>query len=401
MSGLAEIDDEGINKDKDFIDVKGESWGVTGKATVVRPKTLPEISGESPVQSLGRHLMNLWISNNMTMRMLIVIILSAVAYGLYYYFGTSFYSLFGLILISSLIAGYLIAGWHLKRYEIRVRTSKIKDDTKIISTEFNDQDVTMKVMKSQLEGRDMWEEWSIIDPTLVKDPSLKPRMIGVNKINTGFATYIFAKDFDPQNRLIIGEGEEFPGIALIPMLSSAYTTLPEIDRWVEKMWRKGKLKPEELQSYIDKLNDAITSYNDVIGELKNKGVKGIRMQDLNNQQQKLAIGLDSVGSRVFEQYKEYREHMELPEEIRHARVMNAVNTSKETTTLLAFMLENMSLLEQKAMSAAFGVIQNLQGVTSEQIQARFKDFDLELKTKLISEKEREMIEKVAGKTNVL
>ena len=135
-------------------------------------------------------------------------------------------------------------------------------------------------------------------------------------------------------------------------------------------------------------------------ELKERGVKGIKMEDLKSPQQKFVIGLDSLGSRFFAQYREYREMQELPEEVRHAAVMNAVNTAKEYTTLLSYLLENMALLEQKAMSDAFGVLQNLSGITSEQIKTRFKEFDLELKERLMTKKEKELMKEATGEAEV-
>ena len=399
MSELAETIEQGVSKDKDFVETG--DWGITGKGKTVRPKTLPELQGESVMSSWGRYISNWWLGNNMSMRALIILVSIGTAYVFWYYFRSEGYYLVALVLISSAVGGKVISDWHLKRYEWRVRVPKIKDDIKVVSTELNGSDVTMKVMKAELKaGEDAWQEYSMIDPVLIKDAAFKPRMLGVTPIHTGYATYIFAKDFDLENRMLVGDGEEFPGIALIPMLYNAQTTLPQVDKWIEQVWRKGKIKPEEAEDIIKRLNSAIGSYNKVMEELKERGVKGIKMEDLKNPQQKFVIGLDSLGSKFFAQYREYREMQELPEEVRHAAVMNAVNTAKEYTTLLSYLLENMALLEQKAMSDAFGVLQNLSGITSEQIKTRFKEFDLELKERLMTKKEKELMKEATGEAEV-
>ena len=73
MSELAETIEQGVSKDKDFVETG--DWGITGKGKTVRPKTLPELQGESVTSSWGRYISNWWLGNNMSMRALIILLM--------------------------------------------------------------------------------------------------------------------------------------------------------------------------------------------------------------------------------------------------------------------------------------------------------------------------------------
>ena len=377
----------------------GELWG-RFKNKVVVPKKLPVIEGESPMQTLGRTIMDWWIGHNLTWRTILVIMLGISYYILRAYVSYEAIGFLIGIAISAYIFGHFMSEYFVKPHIARIRKAKIQDDVKVVNVETKGLKVNLNILKAKFKpGEDAWEEYITVNEAL--DPKNPNRLIplGVTPIQTSWGKYIFAKDIDLENRLLIGDSEDYPAIALLPFVNDSQTYIPETVKWLEKLSQKSKITPEqlaELEKEGTKIYDQLDGY---INKLSDYGAKIVNLKQMPKIDQRVILGLNRVTSRFFNQYKEYKDFYDLPLTLRSSRIMNAINTEKEMSTLYSFWLENMARMEQEAMSEALGVLQNELGITSSGLTARMHETYEEF-TALRTLYEKEALRRATGESEI-
>ena len=375
----------------------GELWG-RFKNKVVVPKKLPVIEGESPTQTLGRTIIDWWLSHNLTWRTILVVILGVSYYILRAYISYEAIEFLIGIFIAAYIFGHFMSEYFLKPHIARIRKAKIQDDVSVVNVETKGLKVNLNILKAKFKpGEDAWEEYITVNEAL--DPKNPNRLIslGVTPIQTSWGKYIFAKEVDLENRMLIGDKEDYPAIALLPFVNDSQTYIPETIKWLEKLSQKSKITPEqlvELEKEGMKIYDQLDGY---INKLSDYGAKIVNLKQMSKTDQRVILGLNRVTSRFFNQYKEYKEFYDLPLTLRSSRIMNAISTEKEMSTLYSFWLENMARMEQEAMSEALGVLQNELGITSSGLTARMHETWEEF-TELRTLREKEALRKATGES---
>ena len=393
MADEQNTDDAGI---KNAFKPTGEIWG-RFKSKVVKPtKKIAEISGEAVTASMGRHIVNWWLNVNGTMKLLYLIAAAGAYYILHVYISPLAVGFLIGIMIGSYVLSHFISEWHLQAHLVRIRKSKVQDDVKVVSVESKGMKVNLQVLKASLgPGEDAWEEYTTVDQALDPRNPNALRRLGVTPIHTSWGDYIFAKEVDLENRLLVGEKDDYPAVGLLPYISDSSTFIPESSKWIEDLWKNGKITPEQLKNLEAegvRVFDALDAY---INRLNEAGAKIVNLKKLEKDDRKFILGLDRVTSRFFQQYKEHKDFYDLPVQLRTSRLMNAINVAKESNALFGFWLENQARMEQEAMGNALGVLQNELGITSEAVGARLHETIDEF-VALRSLKEKEIARRLTG-----
>ena len=392
MADEQNTDDAGI---KNGFKPTGELWG-RFKSKVVVASKVPEIAGEAVTASIGRHIVNWWLSVNGTVKMLYIIGVVGAYYVLRTYITPLALGFLIGIIAGTYILGHFISEWHLQAHLVRIRKAKVEDDVKIVNVESKGMKVNLQVLKAKLgPGEDAWEEYVTVDQALDPRNPNALRRLGVTPMHTSWGDYIFAKEVDLQNRLLIGEKDDYPAVGLLPYISDSSTYIPEASKWIEDLWKHGKITPEQLktlESEGTKVFDALDSY---INKLADAGAKVVNLKKIDKDDRKLILGLNRISSRFFQQYKEYKDFYDLPLQLRTSRIMNAINVSKESNALFGYWFENQARMEQESMGNALGVLQNELGITSEGVGARLHETIDEFAT-LRSLKEKEIARRYTG-----
>ncbi|MEM3192899.1 MAG: hypothetical protein QW292_12615 [Candidatus Parvarchaeota archaeon] len=390
-----EMNDANVEKKAEYKEIRRRKGRFGEEISVVVPH-IPQIPGESVTQSLGRYILDTILTYSIHWKMLLVLALGASLYVLYKLFGILAFEAIILIIIASFISAEIIANWHLKQHIVQIRETKFQDDIKVVNVEAVDQKITLKVLESKIApGEDSYREWETVDAALDPENPNALRLLGCNILNTGYGKYIFARSVDPENKLVIGESQDYPGIALLPMLIKPETLIPKALREIDKAVKKGNLKPEEAEELKKRGMKIAEDYIDYLTTIKEHGGHVYVPKEMTSRARSYIVGLDQVGSRFFKQYAQWKDQADIPQELRNSRIMNLLNSNRESVAVISFLLTNMARMTEEAWSKALGTIQNIQGMTEESINARYVETMNDIET-LISKPEKEIIKKSTG-----
>ncbi len=364
------VDEEKVEGEKGNIyKSTGKKWGFLGLGKVVDIK-LPEIPGESVGQSWLRQQINRWEKWGMTWKVLTIgfVALAIAIFHIYLVSGLVIPAII-ISLVIAAVGAEIIANYHMKGHWYYALVTKLKDNVKITNIKSEGTNLTFDVLETKLApGEDPLQEYRIIDKAVDPKNPDGIRLIDCTIIQTGFRKWILAKDFDIEHRILIGEAGDYPGLALLPLVYDLESQIPKAEQWISKLFRKGKLTPEEVSALEEEGNRVVNGYNDYVKKLEAAGVKKLNKDNAGKNGMQLVVGLDSIGSQIFTSYKEYQDHNQITLSVRRSRVMNMVNMDKEVKDVLSWFLENKEKITLEAYINALQTIMDLEGTTDEAIR---------------------------------
>lgn len=290
-------------------------------------KIVPIQPDEPIIHGIMRRAAHRWEVWGGTKKTALVLVVGAILYGLYSYFGTLVPIFVAIFLFVVIPYEYFEAEAEEKRDIIRVRVYRpegrmvpmdvsLKKDKKLTIQVYKPSDETTSEGLKRKKYEEYYFARRLLDPTHPK---------GINTphcrvIDTGYAKYIFAVDVDIAARTVVGEEDLIPAGVMIPLVEESISYINEGLKAIDKGLRKAKISPEDGKILQTLAENAKTAFYSFVTFAKTKDVDFLKVKDLNKAEQQYVFFMNRLSSKFFTVFRDLKDWSERTPSMRMASI---------------------------------------------------------------------------------
>ena len=340
-----------------------------------------------------------WHYNKMNSLLLTIGVGLLFSYALYHYFG----DFFGIIVGILIFVVTPVEFWEEKQRRrtniVKVRVYRPQGILVPMDMEIGeDKKVNMYVYKPEPDekGRAIYEEWAY--SKRLNDPNNPKAITRIDApmIDTGFSTVVFAIEVKPKERVIIGDdGKSIPVMGLIDLIEETHTYINKGMEEINRLREKNRISLEDFVEAQEKANAAREAFNSFMNYVKEKGIQGKFLKDLNKTEQQLVVALNRDTSEVFTHINEIRNWRKNPRAIRQGKVISAINTMNGDMRKASFWIAHEQDVRREVFADVLTAMYNNSGRDPKNDLAFTAQLNSELE-KLLTKEEHESVKEVVA-----